>query len=111
MADVFGLVAERSGGQCDAMVRVGKVYARCGVSPIQIHHKLLRSRGGDVLDAVGETHHLMALCRQHHDWAHAHPQKAVQGGLIIEGQVWLGGDGVPVYVGTDPVLLASYERI
>lgn len=102
--EVFAKVAERSNGQCEAMVALGRqTWIRCGVRPVQIHHKLLRSRGGDVLDRAGETYHLIALCGQHHNWAHANPEKATQAGLIIDGQVTIEG-GVIVYRGTDRYL-------
>lgn len=89
------------------MVPVREVYTRCGVRPVQIHHRLLRSRGGDVLDNMGETDHLIALCMKHHNWAHAHPAQALKSGLIIDGQVTIEGSRV-VYRGTDWSLKLKY---
>jgi len=102
------LVFERSDHHCEVMVLVNHVYTRCGRAAPDVHHLLFRSRGGDVLDEVGETYHLINLCRTHHDWCHRHPSLAASVGMVIEGQCWL--DNGPVYVGPDPYLTLTYPR-
>lgn len=95
--------------RCEAMVWVNHRYTRCGKTAPDVHHMLFRSRGGDVLDEIGETYHLVCLCRLHHDWVHHHPAEAALGGLVIEGQVWVDG-GRAVYRGPDPYLHTTYGR-
>lgn len=60
---------------------------------------LTRARGGLILDAAGETAHLIALCRKHHIAAHS--PGGHEAGLMIDGYVTTGADSVPVYVGSD----------
>ena len=60
---------------------------------------LTRARGGLILDAAGETAHLIALCRKHHIVAHA--PGGHEAGLMIDGYVTTGEDGVPLYAGSD----------
>lgn len=60
---------------------------------------LTRARGGLILDAAGETAHLIALCHHHHIVAHAPGGYEV--GLMIDGYVTTGPDGAPVYAGSD----------
>jgi len=104
----YDKVAERSGGRCEAMVWVMRsdddgVWTRCGKDRAQIHHMLRRSHGGELLDAVGETYHLIALCPDHHGKVHAGILYDGHG-LLIEGNVYPG----PVYVGPDAYLLEHY---
>ena len=98
-------VHARAGGRCEAMVRVGRTWARCFRAPIEVHHALTRSRGGLILDAHGEIAHLLGLCNQHHRLAHS--PGGHQAGLMINGYVTTGADGRPVYEGSDR-RLASY---
>ena len=46
-----------------------------------VHEKLTRARGGDILDPLN----VLALCRSHHDWVHDHPEKATEMGLLVSG--------------------------
>lgn len=93
--------------RCEAMLLRRGRYVPCGIEPADLHHKLTRARGGLLLDAVGETHHVMRLCREHHDYAHS-DERAYDGGLLIRGSVVSGTNGRPVYVGPDPYLLEHY---
>jgi hypothetical protein len=60
---------------------------------------LTRSRGGLILDAAGETAHLIALCAKHHRVAHS--PGGHEAGLMISGYVTTGPDGRAVYQGED----------
>lgn len=85
--------------RCEAMVGVGNTYTRCFRMPTEIHHMLTRARGGLILDAAGETAHLIALCRFHHNYAHS--KEGHEAGLMIDGYVTTGQNGRPVYEGSD----------
>ena len=82
-------------------------YIPCGATPIEVHHKVTRARGGLILDEAGETYHLMDLCHEHHMYAHDQ-EPAYEGGLMIRGYVTTGPDGHPVYVGPDEYLTCKY---
>lgn len=104
-------VYRRSGKMCEAMVAVPgtTVWTRCGVSPVEVHHTLKQSRGGDVLDRVGEIYHLMALCHAHH--RDAEGTEAYEGNLLIAGHViWDNVWERPVYTGPDEYLLKTYPN-
>lgn len=93
-------VIARSGGHCEAMVRLRRSWTRCGRQPVEVHHMLTRARGGDVLDEEGETEHLVALCPQHHRLAH---NEGVKTGMMIQGYAYR--DGVEaVYEGSNESL-------
>ena len=102
---------------CEAMVRVKTrsrhpgvrdtyVWARCGRTPVEIHHRLTRARGGLILDEVGETYHLIALCRKCHSLAHTQ-EYSTNGGLMIDGYVNTI-KGRPNYSGPDEYLRRKY---
>ena len=96
----------RSEQMCEAMISVRPgIYSRCWNSPTEIHHMLTRGRGGGILDDVGETYHLIALCRECH--AGADGGSAYAGGLLIDGYVTTR-DGKPYYQGSDPYLSQKY---
>ena len=97
-------VIERSGGQCEAMVRVNQVWTRCGISPVEDHHALTRARGGAVLDEVGEIYHHVALCRKHHRDV---DEFGFDSGLMIQGWVYKI-NGVVAYSGPDQYLKNKY---
>lgn len=102
-------VIRRSYGMCEAMVRLPRAYARCGRSPVDVHHALKRSRGGHLLDVVGETYHLIALCRSCHMAAEA--ENDWEAGLILHGYVSTDSTtGWPIYTGPDPYLTATYPN-
>lgn len=94
--------------RCEAMVKLasGK-YTMCGADGAELHHKLLRSRGGVILDEAGETYHQIRLCRSHHHWAHMNVKAAYDGGLIIDGYVTTVA-GQPYYEGRDKFLTEKY---
>jgi len=102
------LVRQRSDGHCEALVYVeagGGVWTRCGQGPVEVHHALTRARGGTILDSIGETHHLIALCRTCHTMADG--GDAYMGGVLMDGYVSREGDWI-VYWGTDPYLTEKY---
>lgn len=105
-AKVRAAVLKRSGGHCEAMIDLERIWTRCGKRDIELHHRLTRARGGAVLDAVGETYHLMHLCHSCHMRAHDQHQ-AFDNGLLISGSMTSGLNG-PVYVGDDQYLLSQY---
>lgn len=114
----FQAVHHRSRGRCEAMVYVGghaeidewaSTYGRCFRYPVEVHHMLTRSRGGLLLDDVGETMHLLALCPQHHRVAHS--PGGHESGLMINGYVLPGSDGRPVYAGSHSGLRAKYRAV
>lgn len=102
-------VKSRSGGQCEAMVLIPRrnIYTRCWKSPVEIHHLLTRARGGAVLDKVGETYHLIALCPDCH--RRSDGAEAYMGGLLIDGYAALV-NGKVQYTGTDEYLTKKYPR-
>jgi hypothetical protein len=81
------------------------VWTRCFKNPIEVHHRLTRARGGAVLDEYGETHHLIALCPDHHRMADG--ADAYLSGLLLDGQMIRDG-GTHFYTGTDTYLRARY---
>jgi len=95
--------------RCEALVlTTGGRYVPCGVAPADLHHKITRARGGEILDKAGETYHQMRLCREHHNHAHDSEQ-AYDGGLLLRGYVFTGRSGV-VYIGPDDYLTGKYPR-
>lgn len=106
-------IKERSDNMCEAMKRNNNgIYSRCWMYPIEIHHLLTKARGGDLLDKVDETYHLIALCKGCH--AASDGGEAYAGGLLIEGYVtWNKIKNRPVYIGPDLYLTQQYppERV
>lgn len=101
-------VIVRSHGLCEALVNIKhQVWTRCFKNPVEVHHMLTRSRGGLILDELNETHHLIALCPDHHRVAHAPGGHAA--GLMIDG--YMVRDGAHhYYEGSDSYLRARYGR-
>lgn len=104
---VRDLVIDRSGGRCEAMVRLPRTWARCGRGPVEDHHALTRARGGGLLDTVGETYHHIALCPRHHRMV---DDAGPGSGLMIQGYAWEDGGRI-VYSGPDEYLSAAYPRV
>lgn len=100
-------VLERSGGFCEAMVALTRAWARCGRSPVDDHHALPRSRGGSLLDEVGELYHHIALCRWHHSQV---DEYGADSGLLIQGSVYRDGTRL-VYKGPDEYLSKRYGSV
>jgi hypothetical protein len=104
------LVREQSHGMCEALLQVQpQIWARCGIQPVEVHHRLPRSHGGLLLDEIIETYHLLALCRKHHEYAHKNPEQAYMVGLLLHGSV-LTSHGHLVYSGDDPFLMRKYGQ-
>lgn len=98
--------------RCEAMVPTynGK-FVQCGDLPSELHHRLTRARGGLLLDDVSEDYHHIRLCRFHHTRAHDMAgQTAVENGMLLEGYVYTGNHGWPVYVGPDEYLSRKYPK-
>lgn len=88
--------------------RTGR-WTRCGRPYADLHHRITRARGGEILDAVGETYHLMFLCRHHHGYAHDQGS-AFENGLLLDGYLTTGPSG-PIYTGSDPYLTQRYGPV
>lgn len=100
-------VAARSNGRCEAVWwSDGQWEYRCSNPADDIHHALLRSRGGHLLDDLTSLH-LFHLCRPCHDTVHANPARARRNRLIIDGFVTTEL-GRAIYRGTDPYLTEAY---
>ena len=98
---------ERSDNRCEAMTPLPTgIYVRCWGTPVEVHHLLTRGRGGNILDIVGETYHLMHLCRRHH--AMSDGGDAYAGGVLIGGYVITDERGKPMYFGPDEELTRKY---
>jgi hypothetical protein len=72
------LVAERARGKCE-----GRVAGVCTGALEHVHHRQLRSAGGD--NSVGVTWqqgNLVAVCGACHTWAHGNPEKAYELDLL-----------------------------
>lgn len=93
----------RSGGRCEAMVKLPRTWARCGKPVVEVHHAVKRSRGGQLLDPYTGAH-LLVLCRAHHRYAETSGDDS---GLLIDGYVTTV-DGQPRYLGSDAYLTAAY---
>jgi 5-methylcytosine-specific restriction endonuclease McrA len=94
--------------RCEALLLQRGKYVPCGSTPADLHHKITRARGGEILDKAGEDYHLMRLCREHHDYAHD-SDEAYDGGLLLRGYVFTGRSGV-VYIGPDDYLSGKYPK-
>lgn len=53
-------------------------WPRCLNNSHDVHERLLRSRGGDILDSLG----VVALCRTHHRYVHDNPAEATSMGFM-----------------------------
>lgn len=101
-------VLRRSFGRCEAYVQVGDGHPyRCPHMATDIHHLLTKGRGGENLDKVGETYHLIHLCRECHSTADG--GEAYKSGMLLEGRVvWDRFLSKPVYTGPDDYLRKTY---
>lgn len=52
---------------------------RCTAAAVDVHEKLTRARGGDILDPSN----VQSLCRLHHDYIHSHPRWATEQGYLV----------------------------
>lgn len=103
--EIRELVMKRSLSRCEAMVDLPRARTRCGKWPVEDHHMLTRSRGGLILDAVGEIYHHLALCSWHH--REAHSPGGYEKGLMMEGAV-VTSAGRVYYKGNDDYLKERY---
>lgn len=103
-------VLKRSLGRCEAWIQVNDgPPSRCPQRASDIHHLLTKGRGGENLDKVGETYHLIHLCRECHQACDG--GEAYDGGMLIEGSVeWDRFRQKPVYRGPDSYLKRTYHR-
>jgi hypothetical protein len=84
------------------LIRAGLCERHGFAQAADAHHRLAVSQGGP--DAVAN---LTALCRACHDWAHAHPREAAEGGWVVPP----GTDfrGVPLSLWNGAVVLLDDE--
>lgn len=94
---------------CEAMIKVGRVWTRCGRRPTEDHHRLTRARGGLILDDYGERYHHIQLCHIHHKTAHSPGGR--ESGLLLDGYVTTGPDERPLYLGPDEYLTREYGPV
>lgn len=71
---VVDAIAERAGDWCEAMIPTV-----CVGPPQQIHHRQMRSQGGEHTVENG-----IFLCHACHSWVHAHPRWAYRAGLLVK---------------------------
>lgn len=67
-------VEERSGGRCE----MPTLAVRCPMRATHMHHRKMRSQGGDHSAA-----NLLHLCGFHHDYIHAHPAESYANGWLV----------------------------
>jgi hypothetical protein len=64
---------------CEFPTILGGVAVRmCHRQSTDVHEPLSRGRGGSILD----KRNTLAVCREHHDWIHDHPNKAHELGVL-----------------------------
>lgn len=84
MADRYA----REGGRRDLVAALlsqhpvcqGQVLCR-GARSVDVHERLSRARGGDILDPVQA--HMVCLCRACHSWVDDHPREAEERRLLL----------------------------
>ena len=74
--EVAEVVNERAGGICELM----SIDARCTGYREQLHHRKLRSQGGE-----HTVENLVGICHRCHYWLHAHPAIAYTNGWLVKG--------------------------
>lgn len=102
-------VIKRSRGMCEMMIDYGTGLGahRCTNPASDIHHMLTKARGGEALDRVQETYHLLHLCRPCH--LASDGASAYEGGFLIEGSaIWDSMMQKPIYSGPDTYLTKAY---
>ena len=74
--EVAEVVNERAGGNCEIM----NIEAKCTGYREQLHHRKLRSQGGE-----HTVENLCGVCHRCHYWLHAHPAIAYANGWLVKG--------------------------
>lgn len=71
----------REGGRRDLVAFLLHEFPRCqarvtcrGARAVDVHERLSRARGGDILDPIQA--HMMTVCRACHNWITTHPAEA-----------------------------------
>lgn len=71
----------KAGGRRDLVARLLAERPRCearvlcrGARSVDVHERLSRARGGDILDPVQA--HMVTICRACHTWVTDHPREA-----------------------------------
>jgi hypothetical protein len=84
MADAYA----RPGGRRDLVAALLAESPRCqirvlcrGARAVDVHERLKRSRGGDILDPVQA--HMVTACRACHDWTEREPQAATAARMLL----------------------------
>jgi 5-methylcytosine-specific restriction endonuclease McrA len=96
------IVVARDGGKC----------LRCWNEAADVHHRCPKKMGGtqDSYIAYGLAN-LASLCRECHDWVHAHPEEGYRTGYLVHS--WDDPADVPLVLGTHWIKLRSdgeFER-
>lgn len=90
---VVSRVRWRSKGVCEAYwIKTGDAFeGNCRNAGEHMHHALLKSRGGRILDRESFADHITLLCQRCHERAHADQEAGVrksdQMPLIIRGEI------------------------
>ena len=74
--EVAEVVNNRAGGNCEIM----NIDAKCTGYREQLHHRKLRSQGGE-----HTVENLCGVCHRCHYWLHAHPAIAYANGWLVKG--------------------------
>ena len=74
--EVAEVVNERAGGICEIM----NPDAQCTGCREQLHHRKLRSQGGE-----HTVENLVGICHRCHYWLHNHPAIAYENGWLVKG--------------------------
>lgn len=76
------------GGRRELVAALLAAYPRCqirvlcrGARAVDVHERLKRSRGGDILDPVQA--HMVTACRACHDWTEREPKAATAARLLL----------------------------
>jgi 5-methylcytosine-specific restriction endonuclease McrA len=107
-AQVRKQVKERSGGFCEGywLPPLSSTWTRCTSRSVQVHHKITRARGGELLD-TWTIYHLADLCVRCHITAHRPVGLKLR--LMLPGSVLTNKvTGKPVYTGSDPYLSSHF---
>lgn len=76
------------GGRRDLVAQLLAAYPRCqvralcrGARAVDVHERLKRSRGGNILDP--EQAHMVTACRDCHEWTEREPKAATAARMLL----------------------------
>lgn len=73
---VARMVIARADGHCEAMI----IAAGCTGRAEHLHHRKLRSQGGE-----HTVENVVHICHRCHRWIHHHPAQSYEWGLLVKG--------------------------